>query len=375
MGIRSRKLAAIGLYLLYCAAVVVLPIELFVRYYVIPGQNLGYLQIEADQFPFFRLKESFDSPAFTVRSGRREVLPRGSRPHAVAFVGDSVTFGTHVRDVDSYVEQVQRLQQVYDAYNFGVPGYGIPEIETVVSRLARENRYNAIVYTFNFNDVHAAMVGLLALLEDSDHRFASMDRYDGPVGWLKAFGKDHVKSLYALKYFGSNLSWRTLKAVFAGPEADSDPEPPRVKPQALCYDDILALSGQDTYQKPTRLWRAMYDDPQLIARLVGRLGALRQTVAAAGGRLFVAVNYDFLLFEKGTDAMYRRILDDVFHRSGVDIIDTYPLYHDHYRECGFFGDPRHPGPDGAHRLAALVNAALLERVFRPATAAAGVRPN
>ena len=350
----SRKPLKIVLYCLYCALIILVPTELFVRYYLIPSQEYGYLQTDAAKFPFFRLKENFSSPGVTVRSGRRELQDRGGRARKVAFVGDSVTFGTHLGDADSYVEQVQSIQELYDAYNFGVPGYGLLEIESVITRLAREKCCDAIVYTFNFNDVHAGMTGLLPLLENASNRFASMDEYDGWLGGLKQLGKDHFKILYVLKYTWSNLSlWKSAPAPVA-----AEPRPP-------CYGDILAMSEDETYQKPNRLWRVMYRDPQLIAKLGKQVRGLKTQVQSSGGRFFVAVSYDLLMFEEGTDETYRSIMDDVLRGVGVEVIDTHPLYREHYKECEFYADPRHLGRMGSRLLAELVHANLLKRLFEP----------
>lgn len=350
--VASRKLFKISLSCLYCALVVLVPTELFVRYYLIPRQEYGYLQTDSANFPFFRLKENFSSPTVTIRSGRREFQVRGKRTRKVAFVGDSVTFGTHLRDTDSYVEQVQRIQELYDAYNFGVPGYGLPEIESVVARLAGEKCCDAIVYTFNFNDVHAGMTGLLPLLENESNRFASMDKYDGLLGGLKQLGKDHIKSLYVIKYVWSNLSLR-----------ESAPAPDGAEPRPPCYGDILEMSAEQTYQKPNRLWQPMYRDPELIAKLRDHVRALRAKVESSGGRFFVAVSYDFLFFEEGTDGTYRSIMAGVLRRSGVDVIETYPLYRTNYKECDFYADPRHLGRMGSRLLAELVHAELVEQLF------------
>lgn len=342
----------ITLYCLYCALIIVVPTELFVRYYIIPGEDHGYLQVDSAAFPFFRLKGNFSMPGVTIHSGRREFQVRGRRARAVSFVGDSVTFGTHVGDADSYVEQVQRIQELYDAYNFGVPGYGLPEIRSVVAQLLREGRYDAIVYTFNFNDIHAGMSGMLSLLENENNRFASMDRYDGLVGRLKQFGKDHFKTLFVLRYLGSKFALRK-----------SITEPSAVEPRLYCYRDVLAMSAGDAYEKPNRLWQVMYRDPELVAKLHDYFRQLRTMVELSDCRFFVAVTYDFLLFKDGTDEAYRSIIDYVLRSSGVDLIDTYPLYRQYYKECDFYADPRHLGKMGSRLLAEFVHANLLARLI------------
>lgn len=343
------------LYLIYLAFAVLVPLEFAVRHFIVAGRDYGYLVVEPDEQPFFRLADQYRDKHTTVRDGRREVLPRGARPEAVAFVGDSVTFGTHLPDVLTFVEQLQASQQKFDAYNFGVPGYGLPEIEQVIARVAMAGRYPTIVYTFNFNDIHPAMAGTLVLLTDSQRRFASLEQYDGWRGQLKEFGKDHWKTLYVAK----DLYGRLLGL---DAEARSRPQTDEQENQGagatLCYQEASLQAQDDAFQKPDRLWKRMYVDPDLQAKLRATLRSMRDVSERGGSHLLLAVNYDLLLLEQGTDTQYKAIIEDAARAAGITVIATHDLFREHFRTCGFFGDPRHLGSVGSKLYAARLQESL-----------------
>src|SRR4030042_5213071 len=80
--------------------------ECYTRYHVI-ATSFSYIKVVPDQFPKFKLIDKYQSNWITIRNGRRELAQRGKRPQRIAFIGDSVTFGSGVSDSVTFVELFQ----------------------------------------------------------------------------------------------------------------------------------------------------------------------------------------------------------------------------------------------------------------------------
>lgn len=75
----------------------------------------------------------------------------------VAFVGDSVTYGSAIPEEDTFVAllnaECARRGLPFDALNCGAPGYDCDNVRLVLEHLVLPRAPDAVVYVFVFNDV------------------------------------------------------------------------------------------------------------------------------------------------------------------------------------------------------------------------------
>lgn len=301
------------------------------------------LTTKLDEFPFFSLKPSYVSNWVNVRNGRRELLPRGERSRRIAFVGDSATFGVGVEDSRIFTEVLQKEDNTTDFYNFGVPGYGIPEIESLVNRLAESGEYDSIVYLYNYNDIFPSMSGLLQLLQDPKHRFRVIENYQGLHGMVKLFLKDHMKSLFAIK--------ACYNSFFSKKSAHGIGYSPTIPPQSETQLEQMAL--RDSLPQLMLLWEKAYADPTVARDLGNIVSGMKRVCEDHGVNFIVAVHHDYY-FVKHSMKIPRTIIESTFRKLDVNFLDTYPMYREHYLETGFYSDPGHLGVVGHRAMAALL---------------------
>jgi hypothetical protein len=255
----------------------------------------------------------------------------------IAFVGDSVTFGSGVNDHENYVEFIQRKQLHFDAYNYGVPGYGIIEVEETVENIIKDN-FDIVIYTYNFNDIHPMTVGYLSLLMKADTRFASIDQFQGNWGIIKLFLKDHFKAAFVFRDLILNKSIFLMEKI--SQEAVFEDEPP-----VMCYDDLVIHMKNEGHQQLLSLWEKMYSTPLLLEKLNDRFSSMNSKTTSAHVDFFVLVFYDFHIMEQDGQ-FFHEIINDVLARSKVKTIDTYSFFERYYKECTFYSDIGHPGKLG-----------------------------
>lgn len=333
-----------SLYVLLGVLVVLIPLELLVRGYILV-RSFSYLEVRRDEFPFFSLCERYETSGVTIRNSRREYYKRGNRPQKVAFVGDSVTFGHGAVDRETYVELMQAGQDTFDAYNFGVPGYGLPEVANVIDRIAEGGQFEAIVYTYGFNDVYPAMAGYLSLLTSSETRFATIEEFGGVKGRIKLFVKDHLKSGVLLRDM--------TRRVFHGTRSMVPGDGSRG-----CEEDIRVMARAAPFAQSYYALGVMYDDRELVQKLERVLVGLKRSVESSGAAFIVVIHYDYLLVERSGE-FFEAAMDGVLARGKIRYVDTYPLYRDGFRTCGFYSDPTHLGVAGQRRLSNLVQEEVL----------------
>ena len=344
--ISKRAIRLGALYFLGLLLVCALSVELFVRYWVIPRDFL-YFKVEQNHFPYFRLTDEFQSGRVNITQGRRELTPRGSRAHKIAFVGDSNTFGLGASDSETFPEQLQQRQTTWDTHNFGVPGYGVYEVNARVKELSKEH-FDVIAYNYNVNDAIVAMFLYLPLMGSAESRLTTMDAYEGSYGWLKLFAKDHIKSLFVFP---------ALVGALAGPREISSVTP-MTSDDVVAEDCFQSLSSQtDPLPKPYHVLSKIYADKKIQQRLAAKLKEMKTTVEKENGRFMVFLHHDLPLMTRLTDINDSVV--NIFQMAGVDYIDTKPMYTEHYKECGFYSDPPHLGPKGNEYLAALLKDYLL----------------
>jgi hypothetical protein len=356
--------------LAYCVAVAIFVcafVEIFVRNWILP-RDFSYIHVTRGEFPYFRLVDDFHTDGMTIRHARREPSPRGSRPRKVAFVGDSQTFGVGATDANTYEELIQTHQSEWDAYNFGVPGYGLPEVRKVVERITSEAHYDLVAYNYNFNDPLVAMSMYLPLLGDDAHRLRTVDDYEGGYGKAKHVAKEYVKFLFVLptviemarKVQGLSARLPSVSREVAG----SAPAPGSAQDLSCIAKNLHNLDDHGRLPKPYRLFELVYADPVLRAEVAEYFKKMKEQVTAQGGRLVVFLHHDFPLLYQSMDGP-RKNMESLLAELEIPSWNTYDIYREHFKECEFFYDLGHLGANGNRYLAKELEAHLREIAINP----------
>jgi len=335
---KKKGLYCTGLALVF-SLVAYVSTEAYVRFTVIK-KGFSYIQVHPDKFPYFSLLENYHKDGITIKHSRRESEARKNRPFNVAFVGDSQTFGIKTTDPKLFTEIIQREQNQFNAYNFGVPGYGLPEVNAVVNKLTKTDQYKIIVYLFNLNDIFPTMAGTLPLLQKPEHRFAMLEQYQGSYGRVKLFIKDHLKALIAVPYL--------MKAGFYSLFPTDNP--PSKKETLGCYEKLARLTHTNKYKKFYQTMDNMYADPGLQKKLSSWLEKMKTHIENSGGRLVLFIHHGMYFFEND-ELSIRNNLVSLLKRSNIEHRDLYPAYVPYYKKCDFFYDTTHLGPVGHRHLA------------------------
>lgn len=345
---RHRLLKFTGwlIYLVCCGVFVVGTMEIYVRTVVL-RQNFRYFDIHSGRVPAHSLQPTYQVKGITIRSGRREVLPRGARAQRAAMLGDSVTFGTGVDDSSNWTELLQAGQSAWDIYNFGVPGYGLVEVTNTLNRLLMEGsgkkKWDLVVYCYNLNDPYPAMQGYLPLLTTPASRITTFDEYQGYRGVMTLFAKDHLKSLICLR---SALRLDSANRETAMVVNDTEADIQRM---------VKLRSVQRTYHT----FRKVYSNPMVATEIIRALARMKGQVEQQGGQFAVTIFYDYLVMANHDQALHKQIAK-LFESAGVRFVDSWELCEAHHRDVKFYADPGHPGIVGNALLARLFQDQLLQ---------------
>ena len=325
-------------------------LEIAVRKILLP-KGFRYIEVTSDQFPFFRVIDSYKDGAITIRDHRREGLPRGDRKRRIAFVGDSVTFCANTYDSGCFVEMIQEKQGEFDVYNFGVPGYGLSEIDVVVRDILKKGHYDYIFYLFNINDVHSAMPVQLALLEDGRHRITSLNYYSGWRGRLKQVLKDSYKTPFYLNY---------ARSVYLGQSPTKGGQMDLRSPSSLKSASFVPTTGgcEEGYFEKLRndpftqnvfpVWKKIYSDENVREHVRETLLSLRKEGSLRGSEFLVAPFYDFSIMDDPSESVLASFSNNF---QTAFSLNSLPLFKGHYRECRFYADPGHLARVGNEYLA------------------------
>ncbi|MEZ4750990.1 MAG: SGNH/GDSL hydrolase family protein [Bdellovibrionota bacterium] len=343
-----------------CVFCTLAAVEIGIRHWVLP-QNFLYIQVAPDKSPFFGLVDRYDVFPVSIREHRHETAPRGGRKHSVAFVGDSVTFCANVKIEDCFVEQLQSVQTLFDAYNYGVPGYGIVQIEQQLEEVFAKTPVDWVFYTFNFNDIHSAAPVLLTLLEPEKDRLIALEDYQGQKGFIKKTLRKYYQTPLVLNYFYSTLSTPSSQVLSSAVGGESKATPAKQD----CYKNMKNEAKGYLFRTLYPVWEKMYADPAVIDKLSLAFQRLKQKVESHGARLAVLASYDFLILETNNETL-PEAFGEATKRAGIDTIDVYPIFKKHYAKCGFYSDPGHPGQLGYRLMSRRLLPEILNRLERSA---------
>lgn len=322
--------------LFFSLVVILSAIEFTVRTYILPREVLWY-EVNSSAFPFFRLKANLNEGGMTIRNHRREKLERGKRKDSIAFIGDSVTFCIWMQDEDCFVEQIQKMQNRFDVYNYGVPGYGLAEFVASIDT-ALEKRPKYVVYTVNYNDFFDAMPVTYSLLQEPRRRISTWDEYSkDPKTRLKGFIKDHYKTPFAINYYAGSFD---IFDFFVRKPASEPINTPRLvsknRTQAECVGNMEKQIAENYFFQKTRpFFENLIKDEDKINDIALKFRELRKKAEAKGAKLITLVHQEYSFVSRENHSM-RKVLNGIFSDQGIESLDTWPLYERHFNECGFY---------------------------------------
>ena len=316
--------------------------EWFFRLAILPRPR-AYFETSYFDLPHHRLIEQYSGIDLTIANHRRFVAHSQPRPHKIAFVGDSNTFGSGLADSQVLANRLQASQTLFDVVNYGVPGYGFFDYLAVINGQFQTGEFDLIFLTICQNDVYPASAGNLALLTGTDERLVHFNDYDGSTyGVLKRLLFDHMKLLYfALS------SWIDILRQSGQPEDANERTETAIHKEsvdgALTLADLREASAVGSHAKTYRIQRNIYTDPEVTEKISEMLASLKDAAEAKGAKILFAPQYDFLHYEISPDP-FRSTYLKVFETCDCDYLDLFDVHAPHYRETGYFVDPGHPGP-------------------------------
>ena len=162
----------------------------------------------------------------------------------VAVVGGSTTFGTRVRDSDTWPWLLQeKLGKRYSVINYGVPGYTTAEAIIQMALIIPEEKPQVVVFYEGWNDIrNYHWPGLT-----SDYFSHGMSQFDTLIPpeadrtslWTMATNYSFVLGLIG-KAFGSSVAAQELRGGSTVPSDRNDPEVDRIYLRNLNTLKVLA---------------------------------------------------------------------------------------------------------------------------------------
>ncbi|MBI1859968.1 MAG: hypothetical protein HYR96_03500 [Deltaproteobacteria bacterium] len=337
--------------------------EFVTRFWILKIAPPGFV-IHSTERPFFQMAGSIPYRSDSHFWIRRPVKDRGHRPKKVAFIGDSVTYGINLADHETISEALQKMSTTWDTYNFGTPGFGIPEVQWAIDDLGSHGGFDAIVYVFNPNDLYDAMPVLLSLLRNPSERFASYEAYASQWGVFKSLAKDYFKFPFAFYYYwtmrhvagpfyqASQKLFRfdaSVGSPSAGGVAPAPAPPPSSHSEQCVYSPMVPPAENDHYTRTYSVAGKMLHNPLILSRLKEALSLMSETAHRYGVHFSIAAFYD-KVYPDYKDSTLRDVLASVVRPD--EWIETFPTFLNHREDCGFYiSDTAHLAPRGTKLFA------------------------
>jgi hypothetical protein len=284
-----------------------------------PNPDMVY-RVQPNQM-FTTLGVRFPTNEYGFRDG--PIYPKDSATFRILCVGDSVTFGTGVKNEETFPNVLEAMLTQYgatgrrfDVINAGVSAYNIRNIRALVAEYLDEIQPDAVVYTFVENDLDDSMSsapgGMLMALDPSKSPDEPFVADDYPAMWLlrrQAEGKTG--------FFGRILS---------------------------VFDNELALASES----PPPLLIGDHRESQLRwAHFQTELTTMRD-LCAAGSIPFLLYSFGLANHSEPVFDRVNRVCDSL----GIPHASTLPIFHkETYMEQHSLGHDPHCNPLGNRMMA------------------------
>lgn len=279
----------------------------------------------------------------------RDTVPRDPDRDAVrvAFVGDSVCYGSGVSDGETVADATgELLGPGVECLNFGVPGYNTHQVNAMVrDRVAGWRGVRAVVYVFSENDLILATYGRAALLCPQH----LVDLYEKPG----SSSRQLLKRSVAAQWVYSRLLRQRRGERAAGDAAD-DAAGDRDEDAT---GDTGAAPVTDTPDRPYPHPFGMLRDLMLTDSTHRRRFADLLADTATWSRehdvaLVLLYSPSRPTVERDTDGLYAQALREIASDVGIEMLDATPAFRAADRPgMELWCDPGHPSAAG-HRLLA-----------------------
>ena len=277
----------------------------------------------------------FHLNAFGMR-GRELPLQKPKRTLRIAVVGDSIAFGFDVERGRGFGRVLERVLNrdfarsgvSFEVLNFGVAGYGVPQVVEAVRTKALRFTPDLIVYAYCLNDAQAYSLEMANVLGSA----TAAER-----GYLERAAADHSR-LYALVRFG--LHSLTADGRKVGEEALWHRDDPQ----------FVAIEG-GSY---VRFFRDLYRNDAARGRVEAGFDALAEIARTRDIPMLVVVFPLLLDLQSYALAPIHEQLGAALEARSIASLDLMDVYRDQARDdpASLNVDPVHPSARG-HRIAAV----------------------
>lgn len=224
----------------------------------------GMLRLSPLPGVVYELSPGFESADGSVQinaQGMRQgpVARAADRSHQrIAVIGDSLAFGMGADPAGHFSVHLEEflnrpefpLTDPVEVLNFGVPGYNISQVASVLDHRVTEYQPDIVIYLYCLNDPQPYSRELAIMLRASEET-ASTSRFI-----------HHSRSGRRPLWMRSRLAW-LVAGLWEGPATDLPDDPGE-------WDDMMQLL-QGTYQS---YYRRLYRDPASLERLSSGLNRI-----------------------------------------------------------------------------------------------------
>ena len=297
-----------------------------------------YLEPNEGGKPNHRLVDTFIGEDITITNGRRETLKQ-KEPletlRTVAFVGDSVVFGSGLPDNLVLANIIAKQMPSIQVLNFGVPGHNLNDYEHTLKSL-KPNSIDLVILQITPNDITIAVAGFLGLLYEHDHTITHYDEFsDDLIDKMKLLFQKHWKSAYV---FGVLVKRYSRNARSENERDKAYKEFSGKK----CIDEISKEYNENSKKLNDFLDLAYRNETKRTLFVTKLLTIVDHIENHLKAEVIIIPNFGFHTFDSKNNSGFAGLFNSVEVRHlNNKFFD--PNYHSTWQECGYFADNGHPG--------------------------------
>ncbi len=288
------------------------------------------------------------SPGFESADGSVQINAQGMRQGPVerasehshlriAVIGDSLAFGMGADPAGHFSVHLEEflnrpefpLTDPVEVLNFGVPGYNISQVASVLEHRVLKYQPDMVVYVYCLNDPQPYSRELAIMLRASEET-ASTSRFI-----------HHSRSGRRPLWMRSRLAW-LVAGLWEDPATELPDDPGE-------WDDMMQLI-QGTYQS---YYRRLYRDPAPLDRLSSGLNRIAAWQRRQQIPVWIVVFPIFSDLENYAFSSEHAIVAEKVEERGLILLDLLPIFQEAAQTSvmPLHADPLHPNRHG-YRLAA-----------------------
>ncbi|MCA9447518.1 MAG: hypothetical protein KC931_10405 [Candidatus Omnitrophica bacterium] len=308
-----------------------------------PNPEMSYVLLPNRQFT--SLGVPFQTNQFGFRDG--PVIQKDANTFRILCVGDSVTFGTGVKNEETFPNILEAVLSQYaapgkkiDVINGGVSAYSARNIRAMVQEFIDELQPDVVIYTFVENDLDDSLSvgpgGLLTAMDPLKSPDEPFIADDFPAVWLMRLSEQQNSGLFS-----------KVASMFDNPMEEVTNAPP----------PLLIGDHHETQKR----WSAFESD----------LRKMREICNQYGAPLLV----NSFAISNHSEAVTERVME-ACEKVGVPHASSLPIFHhDTYMRQHSLGYDPHFNQEGHRLMADRLLCYLIDQQVLPAAAFAGTLPH